>query len=392
MCGSGGHRVPIVSQIGKAPDVLNSGLKILITNAVLNDYSGTEVVVRDLALELKRQGHLPSVFSRKLGPISSEVSDQGIEVVSDLAASTTVPDIIHGHHHPRLLEALLQFPSVPAVSVCHDATSRLDEPFYFPRILRYVAVDDRCRKRVEGAPDIPPSRIEVIWNAVDLERFRPRDPLPTKPRSALVFSNRTTQLSAVRRASKRMGLKLDIVGLEAGTVVPNPESILPSYDIVFAKARCALEAMAVGNAVVLCDFAGVGPMVTAENFDRLRRMNFGQGVLVNPLQAEHLEMEIRRYDPHDAARVTQRIRSEAGLVGATHRWVELYRTVLAEFRDMPCQPEAELRALAVYLRKWHYESRVDWEREQLRKLEAIPLLGRELFHFAKRALHWWKDT
>jgi hypothetical protein len=366
-------------------------LKVLITNYLLDGYTGTEVVARDLALELKRQGHQPFVLSKKLGPISREISEQGIEVVCDLASLTAVPDIIHGHHHPLLVEALLQFPSIPAVSVCHDATSRLDEPFYFPRILRYVAVDNRCRKRLESSPDIPSSRIKVIWNALDLERFRPRGPLPSEPRRALVFSNRTAQLSAVRRASKRMGLKLDVVGSGAGTSVARPESVLPRYDIVFAKARCALEAMAVGNAVVLCDFSGVGPIVTAENLDRLRCMNFGQGVLVNPLEAEHLETEIERYDSHDAARVTQRIRSESGLVDATHRWVELYQSVLAEFRDMHPQPDAERRAFVAYLRKWSYESRVGWEREQLGRLRELPLLGNQIMHFSRRFLHWWEN-
>ena len=51
--------------------------------------------------------------------------------------------------------------------------------------------------------------------------------------------------------------------------------MLGQYDIVFAKARCALEALAVGNAVVLCDTVGVGPMVTTGEVDRLRRLNFG---------------------------------------------------------------------------------------------------------------------
>ena len=39
------------------------------------------------------------------------------------------------------------------------------------------------------------------------------------------------------------------------------------YDIVFAKARAAIEAMAVGAAVIVCDFDGVGPMVSTENVD-----------------------------------------------------------------------------------------------------------------------------
>jgi len=77
-----------------------------------------------------------------------------------------------------------------------------------------------------------------------------------------------------------MGPELDVIGFGAGTGVSNPEHVLHRHDIVFATARCALEAMAVGAAVVLCDFGGVGPMVTGENFDRLRCMNFGQGALV----------------------------------------------------------------------------------------------------------------
>jgi glycosyl transferase family 4 len=366
-------------------------LKILITNAVLDTYSGTETVARDLALEFKRQGHSPSVFSPKLGPIARELSAQGIEVVADPAALTSVPDVIHGHHHPPLLEALLRFPSVPAVAVCHATNLRIDQPFSFPRILRYVAVDERCRKWLEGFSEVPPAKIEVIWNAVDLERFRPRDPLPAQPKRALVFSNQTVQLPAVRRACRRKGLALDVAGLAAGDFIPHPESVLPAYDVVFAKARCALEAMAVGNAVVLCDFAGVGPMVTSSDFDRLRALNFGQAVLGDPLRAEPLERELARYDPADAARVSRRVRGEAGLAEAARHWIELYSRVQAEARALVPDQDAEMRALAAYFRKWNYEGRVDWEREQLRKLETTPVVGKRLLRFARRTLHWWAD-
>jgi len=364
-------------------------LKILITNYVLDNYSGTEVVARDLALELKRQGHDPCVFARKLGPISREVERDGIEVVSDLSALRTIPEIIHGHHHSQFMEAFLRFPSIPAVSVCHDANFRLDEPVFFPRILRYVAVDNRCRKRLENAADIPASRIEVILNAVDLDRFHPRGPLPSKPKHALVFSNQRRQLSAVRKACKRMGLTLDVLG--GNTAAPNPESILPRYDIVFAKARCALEAMAVGNTVILCDFSGIGPLVTTENFSALRWMNFGQGALANPLQSKYLECEIEKYDVADANKVSVRARSEASLSDAVKRWVELYNSVITEFHDTETDTNAEFQALADYLRKWTYESRVDWEMGQFQRLRELPLMGNSIFRVARRALHWWRD-
>jgi len=228
-------------------------LKILITNTRLDGFTGTEVVVRDLALELRRQGHMPLVYSPVPGAMAQAITSQGIEVATDLNKLSTVPDIIHGHHHAQVVEALLHFPSLPAVFVCHSGAADIDEPFYFPRILRYVAVDTRCKARLENTSGIPTQRIEVILNAVDLQRFQPRSALPPKPRRALVFSNyasRYTHLPAVRRACRRMGLELDVLGDLAGTCVADPESVLPGYDLVFAKARCALEAMACGTPVL----------------------------------------------------------------------------------------------------------------------------------------------
>jgi hypothetical protein len=83
---------------------------------------------------------------------------------------------------------------------------------------------------------------------------------------------------------------------------------LGEYDIVFAKARCALEALAVGSAVVLCDTVGVGPMVTTHEVDQLRLVNFGVRALRGDVDPDVLEREIARYDPQDAAEVSRRIR------------------------------------------------------------------------------------
>lgn len=373
-------------------------MKVLITNSFLDGYTGSEVVVRDLSLELKRQGHQPMVYAPRLGSISDEIRSRGVEVTDKLSRLGTVPDVIHGQQHYPTSEAMVHFPSVPVIYVCHSAIAPLDEPFYFPRILRYVAVDDLCRKRIETRPDIPPARIEVIWNAVDLNRFQPRGVLPLEPRRGLVFSNAangSTHLPAVLKACRKTGLQLDVVGAAAGTAVPNPEAVLPRYDIVFAKARCALEAMAAGCAVVLCDSAGAGPLVTSGNFDVLRRMNFGRGVLTNPLKSGFISGEVERYNPSDAAEVSGRVRGEAGLTEAVHCWVQLYAEVIDEFRDSGSDCAAELRALAAYighLRNRSYERRMEWEIEQFRKVKKIPLVGSSLFSLGRWALKKWTQS
>lgn len=369
-------------------------MKILITNAQLEKYQGTEVVVRDLAGELKRQGHEPLVYSPKLGAVAAEIKSCGILVTDQISSIDTVPDIIHGHHQ-QTLEALLQFPSTPAIYVCHGANGYHEAPFYFPRIQRYVAVDERCKRRFTEAPGIPAERLEVMWNAVDLARFAKRTRLPERPRRALVFGNsasRATHLSPVRAACRQMGIQVDVAGLRSGNPVTEPERLLPGYDIVFAKARCALEALAVGNAVVLCDWPGLGPMVSSHNFEQLRPMNFGAGVLQNPLHSQLIMAEIHRYDPNDAAQVCERVRNESGLAQSVQRWIRLYAEVIQQFDPLQQQLNEEYRALRDYLARWSYGSRLDWERAQLTRLRSVPMFGHVFYKMAYRILKkWWQS-
>jgi glycosyltransferase involved in cell wall biosynthesis len=366
-------------------------LKVLFTNADLSDYAGTQVVVRDLAVELFRQGHQPIVYSPKLGAVAEEIRKAGIVVTDRLASLDTTPDIIHGQHLAAI-SAWLQFPSVPAIHVCHGSKGSAEEPLSFSRVLRYVAVDQPCKERIESVAGIPPQHVRVIYNAVDLERFQPRSPLPAKPRRALVFSNNsdnTTHLPAIRKACRQAELQVDVIGCRSGNSLSNPEQALPGYDIVFAKARCALEAMAVGNAVVLCDHMGLGEMVSSENIDALRPMNFGAGVLVRPLKPELIRAEIDKYNAADAASVCQRIRSQAGLPDAGRCWIKLYTEVIEEFSRTPRDVNEEFRALGAYWEQWNYQHRVEWERAQLRKLESIPLIGKPLLFLARRWLGKW---
>jgi hypothetical protein len=327
--------------------------------------------------------------------VSQEIASHGIVVTDRLEQLGTSPDVIHGQFYNETIRALLHFPLVPAIYVVHHV-SAYGDPFYFPRILRYVAVDSRCREFLEVKPEIPRSRIEVVPNAIDMERFQPRPALPPKPRRALLFSNYAaahTHVPAVRQACKRMGVSLDVIGRASGTEIVNPERVLPGYDLVFAKARCALEAAAVGCATVLCDFTGAGPMVTTGNFDDLRKMNFGQNALTRPLHPQQIIAEIERYDAADAARVSERVRKEASIADSIHRWTNLYEAVLAESRELPHDADAELRATGAYLEtlsRWSYESRVEWETAQLQRLLNIPVIGRSLHTLAWRALKKWK--
>jgi hypothetical protein len=179
----------------------------------------------------------------------------------------------------------------------------------------------------------PSSQTELRTNFVNLRRFTPRPPLPPRPTRALVFSNyatANTQLPAIEEACRRLDVPLDVIGRGVGRASDRPEQLLADYDLVFAVGKAALEAMAVGAAVVLCDFGGLGPMVTADNFDRLRSLNFGLAALVDTLTPEGIVLQVNRYDPVDAGRVRDLVRSRCGLERAVAEIVRVYEQVIEE--------------------------------------------------------------
>ena len=328
-----------------------NGLRVLITNCTLNTRTGTEVYVRDLAVALCERGHTPIVYSPELGQIAEEIRERTIPVVDDLAKVSQPPDIIHAQHNLETITALLHFPRVPAVYFFHDNLAWHDVPPKFPRILRYIAVDETCLDRLLYEHGIQPERARVILNSINLEMFQPRASLPETPQRALLFSNSSAHVEVVRTACEQTGLELDVIGAASGKFCEKPESILGKYDLVFAKARAALEAMAVGASVVLCDMRGCGPMVTTSELSELRRLNFGHRTLRNPLEPQVIAREIARYDAQDAAEVTKRIRSTAGLDTAVDDIIELYKEAIEEAKAIKEDADAEMMAAANFLQK-----------------------------------------
>jgi hypothetical protein len=295
--------------------------RVLIATHSVTSSSGSDLYTRDLALALLRRGWQPCVFTTLPGFLSEELRRATIPVTDDISAIAAAPDVIHGHHHLETLAALARFPGVPALFVCHDGLTWHSSPPRTPRIGRYVAVDRNCRDRMmleHGIADV-----RVLLNAVDLERFRRRAPLPLRPRRALVFSN-VALSESIEAACSRRGIALDVVGRAAGNTTDHPEKILGDYDLVFGKARCALEAAATGAAVVVCDAAGLAGMITTRDLDAMRQLNFGARLLQRPITEETIGAEIDRYDAGDAAKVSDAIRATAGVDLLAEQFIEMY--------------------------------------------------------------------
>ena len=329
-------------------------MRVLIANATLATLTGTETYVRDLALGLLRRGHKPVVYSPELGEIARALESRDVTVVDDLRNVATVPEVIHGNHNTELMTALLHFPNVPAVFFCHSATDWNSSAPVHPRIIAWVAVDEACRDRLTVDHAIPEERVQLCLHGVDQERFKPRAPLPEKPRRALVFSNNAndfTHLTQVRQACDLAGISLDVIGSSSNSSNSHPESVLGNYDLVFAKARCALESLVVGTAVILCDARGSGPMVTTAELERLRRLNFGIRTLSEATNSQILLRQIKRYDATDAAEVSRRVRAAADLSAVIDNAIAVYEQVVDDYHGREQTDDVvEARAAADFLR------------------------------------------
>ena len=335
-----------------AVDIEGKKLRILITNMWLNNRTGSELYVYEIATALLKRDYKPIVYSPQLGDLAQDLRKASIPVIDDLSLLGEPPDLIHGQHHQETMTALMHFPGVPAVYFSHGWLYSPALPPHFPRIMRYVAVDYTVRDRLIYENGIPPEKVSVILNFFDEKRFKPRPPLPPKPRRALIFNNDPGEhVRIVREACAKHDITVDTLGIASGNPTSHPETILVNYDLIFAVARSAIESLAVGAAVILCNPQGLGSLVTSGELDSLQKYNFGVRTLCKPLTVESISREIARYDPVDAAQVSAVIRQNARQKDAIDQIEQIYKQAMVDWGQTdPIESAEEFAAGARYIK------------------------------------------
>lgn len=87
-------------------------------------------------------------------------------------------------------------------------------------------------------------------------------------------------------------------------------------------------------------------MVTSAELDRLRRLNFGLRTLQERVTPDAIARELGRYDPQDAALVSQWLRATAGRDAAVASMIALYKDVIEAHRqDSAYDPRLDLQAV-----------------------------------------------
>lgn len=339
-------------------------MNILITNLELGLQSGTVVYVFELAIGLKKNGYNVEVYTRVIGDTGRELIKNGINVTDNLRHLKNIPDIIHAHHNLVTIRALDRFKNTPVIFFVHDRVHFFDIPPKSPRILKYIAVDYNCLDRLLIDAKIPEKYTGVIYNWVNTNRFNLRKEFASRPSTALVFSNyakENNHYQVIASACKQFGLTLDVIGSGTGNYIKHPEEILLKYDLVFAKAKAAMEALSTGAAVVLCDFHGLGEMVAPANLNYLRKFNFGMKTLTRSFDAELIIEEINKFNGDNNRLNAEWIREQASFSNVLEQIMQLYAQTVEDYKQ-------GIRGMPNTFDSW-------WSRARIKLRVLLPVRG-----------------
>lgn len=329
-------------------------MKVLLTNNRLDMRGGTGPFLRDWSEGMRARGHEVCCFST--APVLEDRLDATdlLPIERDLGRLPFVPDVIHAQHHIDAMTALSGLPGIPAIYFSHGAVWQECPPIH-PRIYEYLVVSDTAAERMAVEFNIPPASSHVFLNTVNVDRFATVRRLPERPSRALFFNYRHTLDSATvlaaTAAAERCGLSLDVVGNVRERQIQAPETVLPTYDIVFASGVSAIDALASGCAVVVLGRTSCGELVLPDNYARYRRANFSIAVNSPPPDAVAIEAQLRRYSADACAHVSAQLRRDADHRAALPVLEALYQQAIKRHLEAGADPRADLQAMAAYLQR-----------------------------------------
>jgi len=198
----------------KVPFDPNQKLKVLISCLFFRGFTGSELYVYELAKSLMKLNCSVTILSQIGGPLTEMAKKLGIKCVSfenapgfklgDGQWSFHTPngeqvstpnalykvsevdyDIIHIQHKPVAERILGMYPELDKICTIHSEvmSKELENPVMDNTIKKYIAIRPEIKSHLTQNFDVSEEMIEVIYNPVDNEKFKPKNtPTENKPK------------------------------------------------------------------------------------------------------------------------------------------------------------------------------------------------------------------
>ena len=334
-------------------------MRIVIANHSLDFAGGIESYSTTVADQLQRTGHDVVIYAAEDGFTGTVARRMGLRVATSEAWLPSEVDVVLAQDGAAALEMLEFRPTAPQIFFWHSDLFDLHLPPQLDCVTaRIVTLWGGARRKAEALAVSAP--IVELAHPIDVERFKPRRPLRDHPR-AVALGNYLTgeRLRILERACELAGIELELWGLHSENgVTDRPEDAINSADIVFAKAKAAVEAMACGRAVFVFDAFGSDGWVTPDHYARLEASCFAGTGATQPVDEESIASALAAYSP--AMGVANRDLAVANHSAIRHvaEVAKLAKEVAAEVDSIPPMRHEALPELARLTRvNWRHESR-----------------------------------
>lgn len=320
-------------------------MRILLTNHELKSFAGTEIFTYTIASSLKKRGHHIEVYSAYLGDFSRLFFEHGIPVVDELKHLSGNFDIAHVHHNINAFEIRNHYPNLPMVFVSHGVLPKIEQPPLVELgICKYIAISEEVQKNIIRF-GIDPNRVKIIRNPIDETKFFPTSKISSKPKNALVISNKIDfeTENIIREACARLDINIKFVG-KRFQYVPNEDlpKVINQNDIIFNLGRGVVEGIMCGRVPIIID-AGVGDgLVTPENFRSLMSYHFSGRVYKHNFTSEELVHEILKYKPEFGEQLRVLALEEFSVERQTDKLIEIYHQCISSEKPEFSDPDKNL--------------------------------------------------
>lgn len=246
-------------------------MRFVLANRHLLAAGGTEVHLVTVGEQLQRLGHGVVLYAPELGPFADYARRRGLEVHDNLRELPETCDVTFAQDSIVVYDLSRLYPDALSLfRVCGDSYD-FQLPPQVPGIVDLVVVlSDRYERVARAcAVEVPVLRLPV---PIDADRLVPLGPIRERPATAVLLGNYTEREGLVRSAWSNRGIEVRRVGADLQSY--DVASAVADADIVVAKSRAALDAMACGRAVYILDLFGGDGWVTPELYPALEADNF----------------------------------------------------------------------------------------------------------------------
>jgi hypothetical protein len=269
-------------------------MRFVLGNRHMIAAGGTEVHLLVLGEHLQRLGHEVVVYASELGPFADHARRRGLAVSDRVRELPEACDVVFSQDGIVVHDLAERFPGAfHAYRICGDAHDFQLPPQVAGVVDLVVVLSDRYERIAQAmAVRAPVLRLRV---PIDIDRLVPLGPLHERPRRAVLLGNYLERDAAVVGAWSAAGVEVERVG---GSVQAyDVAAAVADADVVVAKSRAALDAMACGRAVYVFDVFGGDGWVTPERYPVLEADNFAGQATGRVLDAEALARDLEDYRP-----------------------------------------------------------------------------------------------